>query len=35
MIDGGHEYEIAKADMENCFHLSHTHKDTIFTNGWE
>jgi predicted O-methyltransferase YrrM len=26
-IDGGHEYEIAKADMENCFHLAH--KDTI------
>lgn len=26
-IDGGHQYEIAKADMENCFHLAH--KDTI------
>jgi predicted O-methyltransferase YrrM len=26
-IDGGHDYEIAKADMENCFHLAH--KDTI------
>ena len=26
-IDGGHEYEIAKADVENCFHLAH--KDTI------
>lgn len=26
-IDGGHDYEIAKADMENCFHFSH--KDTI------
>lgn len=26
-IDGGHEYDIAKADMENCFHLAH--KDTI------
>lgn len=26
-IDGGHEYEIAKADLENCYHL--VHKDTI------
>ena len=26
-IDGGPDYEIAKADMENCFHLAH--KDTI------
>jgi predicted O-methyltransferase YrrM len=26
-IDGGHDYEIAKADIENCFHLAH--KDTI------
>ena len=39
-IDGGHDYEIAKADLENCFHLAH--KDTIviiddtnFTPGWE
>ena len=39
-IDGGHDYEIAKADMENCYHLAH--KDTIvilddtnFTDGWE
>ena len=38
-IDGGHDYEIAKKDMENCFYLSH--KDTIialddtnFTKGW-
>ena len=38
-IDGGHDYEIAKKDMKNCFHLSH--KDTIialddtnFTKGW-
>ena len=39
-IDGGHDYEIAKADLENCFHLSHKDTivaldDTIFTNGWE
>jgi predicted O-methyltransferase YrrM len=38
-IDGGHEYEIAKADMENCFHLAHKDTiivldDTIFTRGW-
>ncbi len=39
-IDGGHDYEIAKADMENCFHLAHKDTivildDTIFTQGWE
>jgi predicted O-methyltransferase YrrM len=39
-IDGGHDYEIAKADMENCFHLAHNNTivildDTIFTKGWE
>ena len=38
-IDGGHEYEIAKADMENCFHLAHENTivildDTIFTKHW-
>jgi predicted O-methyltransferase YrrM len=26
-IDGGHDYEIARNDLENCFHLAH--KDTI------
>jgi predicted O-methyltransferase YrrM len=39
-IDGGHNYVIAKADMENCFHLAHKDTivildDTIFTQGWE
>jgi len=39
-IDGGHDYEIAKADMENCFHLAHNDTiiildDTIFTKDWE
>jgi predicted O-methyltransferase YrrM len=39
-IDGGHDYVIAKADMENCFHLAHKDTivildDTIFTQGWE
>jgi predicted O-methyltransferase YrrM len=39
-IDGGHDYEIAKADMENCFHLAHKDTivildDTIFTKDWE
>ena len=39
-IDGGHDYEIAKADIENCFHLAHKDTivaldDTIFTKGWE
>ena len=38
-IDGGHKYEIAKADMENCFHLAHKDTvvildDTMFTNDW-
>lgn len=39
-IDGGHDYEIAKADMENCFHLAHKDTivildDTIYTKDWE
>lgn len=39
-IDGGHDYEIAKSDVENCFYLSHKDTivsidDTIFANGWE
>ena len=39
-IDGGHDYEIAKADMTNCFFLAHKDTivildDTIFTRGWE
>jgi predicted O-methyltransferase YrrM len=39
-IDGGHDYEIVKEDMENCFHLAHKDTivmldDTIFTQGWE
>jgi predicted O-methyltransferase YrrM len=39
-IDGGHEYKVAKADMENCFHLAHKDTivildDTMFTKGWE
>ena len=39
-IDGGHEYEIAKADMDNCLRLAHKDTvvildDTIFTTEWE
>jgi predicted O-methyltransferase YrrM len=39
-IDGGHDYEIVKADMENCFHLAHKDTiiildDTIFTKDWK
>jgi predicted O-methyltransferase YrrM len=39
-IDGGHDYEVAKKDMENCFHLAHKDTivildDTMFTKGWE
>ncbi len=38
-IDGGHDYEIAKADMENCFHFAHKDTivildDTIFKQDW-
>jgi predicted O-methyltransferase YrrM len=39
-IDGGHDYDIVKADMENCFKLvnKYTHiimDDTMFIKGWE
>jgi len=39
-IDGGHDYEIARADMENCFHLADSDTivvidDTMFKKGWE
>jgi len=39
-IDGGHDYEIAKSDMDNCFHLAHKDTvvaldDTIFTANWQ
>jgi predicted O-methyltransferase YrrM len=39
-IDGGHDYYIAKADLENCFHFAHKDTvvaldDTIFTKGLE
>lgn len=39
-IDGGHDYEIAKADVKNCFHLAHKDTvvaldDTMFTKKWE
>jgi len=38
-IDGGHEYTIAKADLENCFKLAHKDTiviidDTIFKKQW-
>ena len=39
-IDGGHDYNIAKANLDNCFHLAHKDTivildDTLFTIGWE
>jgi predicted O-methyltransferase YrrM len=39
-IDGGHSYEIAKIDIDNCFYLAHKDTvvamdDTVFTPGWE
>ena len=39
-IDGGHDYKISNADLNNCFHLAHKDTivimdDTIFTMGWE
>ena len=39
-IDGGHDYEIARADLENCFFLAHKDTivmidDTMFTDCWK
>jgi predicted O-methyltransferase YrrM len=39
-IDGGHDYEIAKTDMENCKFLAHKDTivaldDTVFKKEWE
>jgi predicted O-methyltransferase YrrM len=39
-IDGGHDYRIANADLENCKKLANKDTivildDTIFTSGWE
>lgn len=39
-IDGGHHYNVAKADIENCKKLSHKDTivildDTVFTENWE
>jgi len=39
-IDGGHDYDIVKKDMENCLQLCHENTiiimdDTIFIKGWE
>jgi predicted O-methyltransferase YrrM len=39
-IDGGHDYEVAKADLDNCRKLAHKDTivimdDTIYTKGWE
>jgi predicted O-methyltransferase YrrM len=36
-IDGGHDYDVAKGDLDNCFWLSHEDTivimdDTVFTN---
>jgi predicted O-methyltransferase YrrM len=39
-IDGGHDYEIAKSDLDNCLKLANKDTivildDTMFTCGWE
>jgi predicted O-methyltransferase YrrM len=39
-IDGGHEYDVAKKDIENCMRFAHKDTivmvdDTIYTEGWE
>ena len=39
-IDGGHDYDVANADLENCMKLSNKDTiviidDTIYTQGWE
>jgi predicted O-methyltransferase YrrM len=38
-IDGGHDYETAKSDLENCYHLAHKDTiiaidDTMFNQKW-
>jgi len=39
-IDGSHEYEIAKKDIDNCAFLAHSNTivildDTVYTEGWQ
>jgi predicted O-methyltransferase YrrM len=39
-IDGGHDYEVAKQDLENCLQLAHSDSiivmdDTIYVPMWE
>jgi predicted O-methyltransferase YrrM len=39
-IDGGHDYDVAAADLRNCARLAHKDTivimdDTMFTRGWE
>lgn len=39
-IDGGHDYNTVKSDIENCFMFAHSNTivildDTIFNNKWE
>ncbi len=39
-IDGGHDYKIAKSDINNCYHLAHKESivimdDTIYTKYWD
>jgi len=39
-IDGGHEYDVAKKDLENCMRFAHKDTiviidDTIYTSCWE
>ena len=39
-IDGGHEYHVVQADLENCRKLAHKDTiiimdDTMYTTGWE
>ena len=39
-IDSGYDYDVANADMSNCFNLAHKDTvvildDTMFTKGWE
>jgi predicted O-methyltransferase YrrM len=39
-IDGGHEYNIANTDLDNCMKLAHKDTvvildDTMYTSGWQ
>ena len=39
-IDGSHDYEVVKSDLENCMTVAHEHTlvimdDTVYQEGWK